>query len=241
MIINKDLCIGCKACVPYCPMGAILEQEGSKVLTIDQDECVECNNCREAQVCPVDALEIPDLKWPRILRRELSDPAYKHSTTGLYGRGTSEMKSNDVTGRFKRGEVGFGIEVGRPGVGADMKDVERIVKMLIQSGVEIRFEEKNPCTSFITDKKTGDFQKDILGEKVMSIIIEFSADSTKIAQILKVLEEASKKIDTVFSISMITRAEENGELPNVGMVKKLGYKVLPNPKTNIGLGRPYKD
>ena len=49
---------------------------------------------------------------PRILRSRVP-----HESTGVEGRGTEEVKTNDVSGRVKMGEVGFTIELGRPGVG----------------------------------------------------------------------------------------------------------------------------
>jgi hypothetical protein len=51
----------------------------------------------------------------------------------------------------------------------------------------------------------------------------------------------SKEIDTVFSVSMITKVEPDGRIPNVEIVKSLGYERLPNPKINVGLGRPLSD
>ena len=43
MKINKELCIGCQKCVPFCPMGAI-HMEGKRA-AVDQDECIECGIC----------------------------------------------------------------------------------------------------------------------------------------------------------------------------------------------------
>jgi ferredoxin len=109
----SDTCIGCGSCVPYCPMEAI--SLGPEKAEIDQDECVECNACFRAEVCPTDSLIRPELKWPRSVRRVFSDPAPQHGLTGVPGRGTEEMKTNDVTGRYRVGEAGFVLDVGRPG------------------------------------------------------------------------------------------------------------------------------
>jgi len=52
MIINRDTCIACGACVETCPVNAIAFDEGKAV--IDQDKCVKCGACKDA--CPVSAI-----------------------------------------------------------------------------------------------------------------------------------------------------------------------------------------
>jgi len=37
MLIDKEKCIGCEECIPYCPVGAIRLAEGGSVSEIDQD------------------------------------------------------------------------------------------------------------------------------------------------------------------------------------------------------------
>ncbi len=49
--IDKDLCIGCAACLDECPVGAIAEDDGK--CTIDSEKCIDCGACSET--CPVDA------------------------------------------------------------------------------------------------------------------------------------------------------------------------------------------
>ncbi len=36
------------------------------------------------------------------------------------------MKTNDVTGRVKRGEIGVGLEFGRPGMASRLSDLEKM-------------------------------------------------------------------------------------------------------------------
>jgi len=64
--IDKDLCVGCGACVNVCGEEAIvLERElgpviKTKDLLIDQETCVQCQVCEEN--CPMDAIKIKDDK-----------------------------------------------------------------------------------------------------------------------------------------------------------------------------------
>ena len=44
------------------------------------------------------------------------------------------MKTNGVTGRFRSGQVGIGIELGRPGTGARFRDVEKVTHPMAQLG-----------------------------------------------------------------------------------------------------------
>jgi ferredoxin len=49
-VINKD-CISCGACVPACPVNAIVEGDGQYVIN---EECIACGACVDS--CPVDAI-----------------------------------------------------------------------------------------------------------------------------------------------------------------------------------------
>ncbi len=73
------------------------------------------------------------------------------------GRGTSEMKTNDITGRYGDGQVGIRCEMGRPGEGFYFREMEKVTMTLAKFGDG--FEEKNPINVFI-DPKTGQIRKD---------------------------------------------------------------------------------
>jgi ferredoxin len=90
MKIDKEKCTECEICHPYCSVGAIttVEWEGNSVSEIDQVECVECGTCHERSgICPVDAIYMPKLEWPRSIREHFSNPHAKHPSTTTQGRG----------------------------------------------------------------------------------------------------------------------------------------------------------
>jgi len=236
MRIDADICISCEACVPYCPMGAISMDD---VAVIDQDECVDCGVCLHAEVCPVDCIIFEPAPWPRSVRATFSNPRAEHKETKIAGRGTEEMKTNDVTGRFKRGWVGMGCEFGRPGIGTRFRDVDKVAQVLAKHGVE--FELKNPVTFLMEDVKTGKLKEEVLNEKVLSGIIECIYPIEKFKEIMTALKEVSKEIDTVFSCEVINRADPDGSYPLKKLLDEIGIPYYINGKQNVGLGRPLAD
>jgi Fe-S-cluster-containing hydrogenase component 2 len=233
--IDRELCIGCGSCVPYCPVEAIKLID--KKAEADLSRCVECGTCVRANPCPVGALSMPEsLDELREISHFLSDPTTTKKATGVPGRGTEEVKTNDVTGRIKRGEVGVCIEMGRPGVSTSFRDVEKVSKALAK--LDVHFEEKNPVTALI-DVKTGKLMKEGLRDmRVLSCIIEIMTGIDRVPEVLKVLRKAEKEIDTVFSLGMICRFNEDGTIPVAEMLKAQGVKVRPNAKINVGIGKP---
>lgn len=263
MKIDKTKCVACGNCLYVCPMGAIYIDPVDHRATINADECVECYTCYrgmstehlnpylvrgirkflsffrlrfepEPDVCPTSAFVPDELQWPRIVRRAFSDPQVPHESTGIHGRGTEEVKTNDVTNRVKQGEAGFVVEFGRPGVGARFYDIQKMTTALAKLGVE--FEPNNPVTHLMSDRKTGEIRKDILNEKVLSAIVEFKARMTEVPVLLHEIEEVSEQVDTVVSLGVSNRCDENGNNELEELLRKEGYSFWRG-KTNLGLGR----
>ncbi|MCS7026113.1 MAG: 4Fe-4S binding protein [Bryobacteraceae bacterium] len=264
MYINPNKCVACGNCTYVCPMGAIYIDPSINRATINLDECVECYACYnglsqehlnptfvralrrlfqifrlrfdpEPDVCPTAAFEPDKLEWPRVVRRAFSDPRVPHESTGVQGRGTEEVKTNDVTGRVKVGEVGFTVEFGRPGVGVRFWEIERMAMALAEMGVS--FEQKNPITSLMTDPAKGKLRDDILQEKVLSAILEIKTTVDRTEAIIQKIREVEKTLDTVVALGVGTRCDEHGEENVVApILEKLGYQ-LHRAKTNVGLGR----
>jgi hypothetical protein len=190
----------------------------------------------EADVCPTGALTPPELKWPRVVRAFFSDPSTVHPGTGVPGRGTDEIKSNDVAGRIRKGEAGLVVELGRPGIGAYFRDIEKVAMAL--APLNPHFEKENPVTQLMEDPKTGKIKNEILSEKVLSAIIEMKITLERIPEFLRVLEKVQSEIDTVISVGVASKCLADGVIPHEEWVRKAGYALSPNGKTNIGLGRP---
>ena len=146
------------------------------------------------------------------------------------------MKTNDVTGRYPRGIAGVVLEMGRPGVGTTLRDLQTATMILARHGVE--FESDNPVAAIIADKKTGKINDDVLNEKVLSAMIEFRVENTRLREVFDVIKEVSKEIDTVFSLDLISRVNPDGTIPTAAIAESAGFSPRPNAKINVGLGKP---
>jgi ferredoxin len=264
MTINPNKCVACGNCTYVCPMGAIYIDPQIKRATINRDECVECYSCYnglsqehlnptlvrtmrrlfqmmrlrfdpEPDVCPTASFEPDELAWPRVVRRAFSDPRVPHESTGVEGRGTEEVKTNDVSGRVQVGEVGFTIEFGRPGVGVWFRDIQKACWALARAGVS--FEKKNPITSLMSDVSTGTLREDIMNEKLMSAIVEIKVPVERTEEVVRLVWDIEKQVDTVVALGVGTRCDETGDETVVApILERLGY-TLHRAKTNTGLGR----
>ena len=263
MDVDPRKCVACANCVPVCPMGAIYIDPAVNRATVNQDECVECFTCYqgmskerlnpvlvrtirglfklfrlrfepEPDVCPTDALTPPELVWPRTIRRAFSDPVVAHESTGISGRGTEEVKTNDVTGRVQAGEAGFTIEFGRPGVGVRFRDVQTMLMALVP--LPVKFEPQNPVYSLIADPARGTLREEILNEKVLSAILELTTTLEHVPTVLRRVAEVTRTLDTLVCLGVSTRCDDRGENALEPLLRQAGFPIVRG-KTNLGLGR----
>ena len=238
MIIDQEICIGCGECEFTCTVDAIFREDDN--VNIDREQCVECGNCLRIAECPTGALQQDELVWPRIIRKYFSDnqfkwPDHMRYTTGS-GRGTEECKTNDRTGRFKRGQVGVVVELGRPNTGTYLYNAEKIIQVLLAAGAEMA--EKSPMTALIEDKEKGFLRQNIKNERVLSCIVEGKVKLEDLEETLNLLKAVSHEIDTVFSLGLVTRMEEGFISPIEPILDKMRLAVRHNSKINLGLGKP---
>ncbi len=90
----------------------------------------------------------------------------------------------------------------------------------------------------MSDMKTGRLDVACHDYHLLSVIIEGNCPLEKTADVFRALQKVEKEIDTVFSVGLILRVDENGENP---VLKELDALGIPQPhrgKVNVGLGRP---
>jgi len=224
MYIDQELCQKCLDCRPVCPTGAIVVKD--KEVSIDYEACVECGVCLRFGICPEGAIkQVDEIPYPRIIRAVFSDPVQRHESTGVQGRGTEEMKTNDVTDLFRKGKIGFSIELGRPVGGAYLSDLEKVVKKVTSMGVE--FSEDNPV---------GALRPEILGEKVLSAIVEIMVPEENALRFIEEMKHfIGAELDCVVTMSAISRADDDGESGFLKLLRTRGIDIYPNGKVNIGM------
>jgi hypothetical protein len=204
------------------------------VCRIDEAACVECYVCLRSAVCAAGAIRETPLEWPRIIRHQFSAVRAVQKGTGkLDGRGTAEMKTNDVTGRYGPGEAGFTVDVGRPGLGAGFVDIEKIAMAVAKTGA--RFEPANPATKLMADPSSGRFRADVRHERVLSCILEFKIGEDRCLHVIDALKKIAPAVNTVFSVGCISRCREDGTAPVRSILDEAGIRYRPNGKVNIGL------
>jgi len=235
--IDKEICTGCRTCQTYCTVDAIVFED--KKCHIVPELCTECYVCLRMKVCPEDAIFAQDLVgFYKQFQHVISDPVENHGVTGVTGRGTEEVKTNDVSGRVKKGFVGFSIDMGRPGLGVYLRDAEKVAMACAEAGFQLAPQEESPLAALMPDYRTGKLVDECHDYRLLSVIIEGRCELGKAKDVLRALLKVEKEIDTVFSLGLISRVDENGECEALEYLDELGIPRPHRGKVNPGLGRP---
>ena len=204
--IDKEKCIGCRTCQTYCTVDAI--EFGEKKCSINSHLCTECYVCLRMRVCPEDAIYAEELTgFYKQFQHVISDPVENHGVTGVTGRGTEEVKTNDVSGRVKKGWIGLSIDMGRPGLGVYLRDAEKVAMACAGAGFMLAPVEESPLAALMPDSSTGKLEEGCLDYRLLSVIIEGRCEEEKAHDVFKALLRVEKEIDTVFSVGLISRVD----------------------------------
>ena len=267
MIIDTETCVGCWRCIPYCPFGAIKQGDDVASVDLESclecGVCLRSGVCRVDALymqelswprtiraafsggslgsgtlrgqSNASMVNVAGARTMTLPRRGLKEALEGQLPGG--GRGTSEMKTNDMTGRYGYGEVGVAAEMGRPGIGFQFWELEKVAMALAEHGAQ--FEPENPATVFL-DIETGRIKEEfaeIRQERARSAIIESLFPMHKIVEVFHALQEVGKEVNTVFTVNIISRCED-GTIPVMPILDEAGINVRINGKTNMGMGRP---
>ncbi len=241
MIIDKEKCTACRACHPYCPVGAIslVPWDKGKKSEVSQPDCVECGACLRSGVCPVDAINMTELQWPRSIRPRFSSP-HAAPWPGVKGAPSPpDPKLNDVVCRIPEGSTAVVVEVGRPGVSTTLADVEKVCMALAAAGVA--FDPGSGVTGLMVDPNVGKLQPDILDERVMHVMIHYACSNDRLLAGLRALREVSARVNTVFSIGFSNLLDAEGIGPAIAICDAAGFVVKPHAKTNVGMASARKN
>ncbi len=80
MMVNKDLCTGCRACEVVCPVKAIAmvkNGEGFLYPTINLDKCIDCGACEK--VCPY--INVPQAKSEKVYAVKNNDESIRNASS----------------------------------------------------------------------------------------------------------------------------------------------------------------
>jgi len=235
--VLEEVCTGCGICILYCTVGAMSLTQTEKV-AIERRVCTECGVCYRNPICPVRAIVPgPYQTFGDIFKHTLSDVTETAASTGITGRGTEECKTNDVTGRYPPGRVGFAIDMGRPGLGVWLREVEKVARAVVEAGLELEGPEHNPLASVFEDLTEVRLKEGMEDVHLLSIIIEGTCPVEKAGAVLDALRRIEGDVNTVFSVGFIARVDESGYHPVLDELPKHGVPKPLRGKVNVGLGR----
>ena len=103
-------------------------------------------------------------------------------------RGTEEVKTNDVSGRYRKGEVGLSIDMGRPGLGVYLRDAEKVAMAAAAAGFGLAPPEDTPLAAVMTDLATGKLVDECLDYRLLSVIIEGKCSEEKVKDVVNSIQ-----------------------------------------------------
>jgi hypothetical protein len=94
----------------------------------------------------------------------------------------------------------------------------------------------------MADLTTGDLKPELLGERVLSAIIELVVKRDRLRHILRTLREVSGELEGVFTLDVFTMVEAGLRIPAevLETIESEGFTWMPNAKINMGLGRAWE-
>ncbi|MFC2016189.1 4Fe-4S binding protein [Chloroflexota bacterium] len=257
--IDEVKCIQCLECIPYCPVAAIVESPNGRVVTIDAERCTECGLCRQATVCPVDAIVARDLTWPRSLRGRFQSlyapyrsahtmqPLSYHEEVHVFSRHELPgVGTNDVGGLLRHSEAVIAVELGRPHLGTTFRDVQKVIQALLPMGLQLRLQypvldERSSLAELAIDTAKGILRQEILEERAGWVVLSLVTQEGSVPEVIRGLQKIATEIDTIFALDITSRVAEDGYTVAERVARETGVKPAINCKTNVGLGRPLAD
>ena len=88
----------------------------------------------------------------------------------------------------------------------------------------------------MSDTSTGTLREDVLNEKVLSAIVEIKVRVERTEEIIQLVHEVEKDIDSVVALGVGTRCDEDGDERVVSSDSAAFGIPAERAKTNTGLG-----
>jgi hypothetical protein len=128
--------------------------------------------------------------------------------------------------------------MGRPGVGAYLRDVEKVAMALAAAGVRFASPKETPLAGVMSDIRSGKIRDDILDVHVLSVIIEGTVKRNRLGSVLEAIKGVEKQIDTVFSLGIVSMLSDDEDRPLMETLTRHDIPLPSRGKVNVGLGKP---
>ncbi len=86
------------------------------------------------------------------------------------------------------------------------------------------------------DPDVGSLKPEILGERVVSCLLEFILPESAADELMTMVRELGREVQTVFNVCVAIRADEAGR-PRLRAVFGPDIHSIPNVKVNLGMAR----